>query len=123
MSIVKHLVDAAKGKHPIRTRRSPKWHALEQAFLKDHPACEICGRTEHLQVHHKTPFHIDPSKELDPDNLIVLCEPPGRVFKCHLIFGHVGNFRLWNPQVAQDAVEWAAKLKAAIYRRKHGEVK
>lgn len=117
MKIIKHLVDAAKGKHPITTRRSPEWPRVEREYREKHPNCEICGRDKHIQVHHKQPFHLHPELELDPDNLISLCEPPGRVFKCHLIFGHVGNFKLFNPKIATDAPYWKEKIIKAHARR------
>lgn len=114
---IKHLVDTAKGKHALRTKRSSQWPAVEKAYKAKHPACEICGRKHFIQVHHKQPFHLRPDLELDPDNLISLCEPPHRVFKCHLIFGHVGNFRLFNPTIGQDAPVWHDKLIEAHNRR------
>lgn len=118
MKLVKHLIDATKGKHPLKAKRSPEWPRVERAYKRAHPACEICGYDKHVQVHHKQPFHLRPDLELDPDNLISLCEPPGRSMKCHLIFGHVGNFRLFNPAIGQDAPYWRHKLADAHKRRK-----
>lgn len=118
MGIVRHVIDAAKGKHPLRTKRSPHWPTVERKYKAKHPVCEICGYDKHIQVHHKKPFHLHPELELDPDNLISLCEPPGRSFKCHLIFGHVGNWRLFNPRIETDAPYWNTKIKSAHERRK-----
>lgn len=53
-----------------------------------------------VEVHHKKPFHLHPEYELDPDNLITLCE--GKEFSslaCHLVFGHLGNYKLENQYI------------------------
>lgn len=111
MPIVRHLVDAAKGKHPLGAARSPHWSTVRKHFLEKNPCCAVCGGTEKLEVHHKLPFHIDPSLETNPDNLITLCEA-NPVLNCHRIFGHLNNFRGWNPDVVEDAKAWRAKLEA-----------
>jgi hypothetical protein len=48
------------------------------------------------------PFHEDPSKELDPTNLLALCMGPK---ECHLEIGHGGSFKQFNPHAESDAVE------------------
>jgi hypothetical protein len=55
------------------TPRSPHWPTVRKQHLELHPTCAACGTKEHLEVHHKIPFHDDPSKELDPTNLITFC--------------------------------------------------
>lgn len=97
---------------PVRcARRSPKWPALEKAWLIDHPTCEGCGTTKHLQVHHKLPVHVDPTKELDRLNLMTLCMTPG--WECHFILGHKRNWRDYRHypeaavQEARQALEYA----------------
>ena len=77
--------------------RSPKWRALRNAHIVKEPWCRKCGGTENLEVHHVDPFHIDPSKELDPSNFLTLCEKIG--IECHLKHGHCGNWKWFNPQV------------------------
>ena len=92
--------------------RSSKWPSLRKHFLESHPYCAYCGAKEHLQVHHVKPFHLDPSLELDPNNLIVLCETPGTDH--HLEIGHLGNFRSeGNPNVVEDCRKHRAELEAA----------
>lgn len=59
--------------------------------------------------HHVIPVHVDPSKELDGDNLITLCEGPS--FNCHLFFGHLRDWTNFNPNVRSDAEEWRKKLR------------
>jgi hypothetical protein len=94
------------------TRRSSKWPAAREAHLQANPACEACGekRRRLLAVHHVVPFQVDATKELDPDNLITLCE--GDAVNCHLLFGHLKNWHSWNVSVRQDAAEWREKIKA-----------
>jgi 5-methylcytosine-specific restriction protein A len=87
MPIIKHLVDAAKGKHPITAARSPHWSTVRKRHLEKFPTCAVCGGNVKLQVHHRHPFHLHPELELEESNLITLCEAPGR--NCHLIFGHL----------------------------------
>ena len=45
--------------------RSPQWRRVEQEHLAKEPFCRFCGTTDHLEVHHIVPFHVDPAKELD----------------------------------------------------------
>jgi hypothetical protein len=111
MSIVKHIVGALQGKHPLLARRSGSWPRVRAAHLAAHPACEVCGGVEKLEVHHRKPFHLDPALELDPANLITLCEANRGGVNCHLFVGHLGNFKAFNPTVVDDAATWQRKLK------------
>jgi hypothetical protein len=88
--------------------RSGKWPKVRKSFLEQNPYCAVCGSKKKLNVHHIVPFHIDQSRELDPSNLITLCE--GDVVNCHLLFGHFMNFRNFNPNVVEDAAIWNGKL-------------
>ena len=97
----------------IFKRRSPHWQKVRNDFLAKHKACAACGSTKNLQAHHCVPFNVDPSRELDPTNLIVLCEPIGPR-GCHCRRGHLGNYRKWNPNVVADA----AKALADKFNRK-----
>lgn len=94
---------ALSKKHEAKkaSERSSRWPALERKMIKQSPACEACGSAEHLQVHHRQPFHLHPELELDPANLIVLCMGP---WECHLKLGHGGSFKTYNPNIGQDAV-------------------
>ena len=87
-------------------KRSWKWPALRRKVLKACGGCAACGGTAKLVVHHIKPFHKFPELELDPTNLIVLCEAPG--MDCHLRIGHGRDWDMWNPNVIADA----AALKA-----------
>lgn len=108
MSIAEAKIDPHVKPH--EEARSPHWPAVRKAHLEKHPACEVCGHSgEKVNVHHKLPFHLHPELELDPKNLITLCEDEHFV-NCHLFVGHLGNFSGWNPAVVADAKEWHRKL-------------
>jgi hypothetical protein len=111
MPLIKHLVDAAKGKHPITAARSGHWPAVRKQHLALHPVCEVCGGTEKLEVHHRRPFHLHPDLELDPSNLVTLCESGKGGVNCHLHFGHLGSYRSFNVDVLLDAAIWLGKIK------------
>ena len=98
--IVTAVKEAFKGK-PFKVRSS-KWDGVRDSFISNHPTCAACGGDDNLQVHHIEPFHLTPEKELDPTNLIVLCEEDT---KCHLKIGHLGCWRNINPNVVEDAAD------------------
>lgn len=84
-----------------RQERSPEWPAVAHAHLAHEPACRVCGHQGRgLQVHHIKPFHLYPDLELDPNNLITLCELKGR--NHHLLIGHLDDWESYNPQVRVD---------------------
>lgn len=86
--------------------RSPKWTTIRKQHLKDNPTCAACGRDKKLEVHHKIPVHINPESELDPSNLVTLCADP-----CHIIFGHLMNFKSYNKDVIEDCAVYLNKVK------------
>lgn len=108
----RNLIDVAQGKAPLGVTRSNKWPAARAAWLKANPTCAACGGRAKLEVHHRQPFHLNPSLELDPSNFITLCEARG-FMNCHLMVGHLGNFKSFNAGVA----EMAAGLLAALIHR------
>ena len=89
--------------------RSPLWKIIRNEHLKKFPCCEVCGNFKNVVPHHIVPFHIDPSLELEPLNLISLCE--GDTFNCHLFFGHFRKWTRYNPTVVQDSYEWNRRMK------------
>ena len=91
--------DVMKGK-PAHLR-SPQWHKVEKAHLAKEPACQWCGATVKVQVHHIAPFHLASALELDPKNLITLCEEGGYL-NCHLFHGHNGDWKSFNEQVREQ---------------------
>ena len=88
--------------------RSYQWRKIRKQFLKENPKCAVCGNTKNIVPHHIIPFHIDPLKELDKDNLITLCE--NKNFNCHFFFGHLKNWTKHNPNIKEDAELWNKKL-------------
>lgn len=84
--------------------RSPQWARVRREHLTRHPLCAVCGEKKGLEVHHVRPFHLFPALELDPGNLITLCDDH------HLFFGHLGSFRSYNETVGTDAEYWITKL-------------
>jgi 5-methylcytosine-specific restriction endonuclease McrA len=102
--MLKHILNVAKSlvrEHITKaTTRSNAWASIRKAHLKKNPTCAACGGTQFLQVHHKEPFHLDPSKELDLTNLITLCMGE---YECHLKIGHGDNFKAYNPTVEPDS--------------------
>jgi hypothetical protein len=108
--IIKQLADIIQGKAPPHCKRSSKWPSVRKAHLKKFPTCAVCGGTKKLEVHHIVSFFEDPSKELDPTNLITLCEAR-KTLNCHIVFGHYMNYKNINPNVIEDARIWNEKLK------------
>lgn len=92
---------------PLRfTKRAVGWPKVREQHLKKESRCAACGTDRGLQVHHIKPFHQYPELELDPDNLITLCNK-----SCHLYFGHLKYFKSWNLDVKEDARKYYEKLK------------
>lgn len=90
--------------------RSAAWPKVRKAYLAKHPKCFVCLGTKEITVHHRLPFHIDPTLELEEKNLITLCEGKSTL-NCHLIFGHWGNFaKKYNPHIERDARTWRKRF-------------
>ena len=100
-----------EGKAPKGKRRSYKWGSLRKRILKDQPYCSLCGSRSKLEVHHIVPFHEDHSLELVESNLIVLCENKKYGINCHLLVGHLGNYRRSNEDCVKDVKAWCKKLQ------------
>jgi len=93
-----------------RIARSPHWPAVEKAVLAASPKCIACDDTVALQLHHRHPFHFVVAVgrgdlELDPRNLVALCETEENKPEenHHLLIGHAGDFKKENPFVVEDA--------------------
>ena len=89
--------------------RSSRWAAVRDGFLEG-KRCSACGGTKELVAHHRIPFHVDPSLELELSNLIPLCEAGRYGLNCHLLLGHLGNWRRWNVELDVDVQRWASVL-------------
>lgn len=106
-----YLVDRIQGKAPKGAKRSSKWREVKAKHLKEHPKCAVCESTSKLEVHHVVPFHLAPDLELNPENFITLCENKKYGINCHLLIGHLGNYKRTNLNVKGDAAEWNIKIK------------
>lgn len=87
--------------------RSGRWASVRRQHLEREPACAACGRSKELEVHHIKPYHEHPELELDLGNLVTLCADP-----CHLVFGHLLNFKRANPSVREDAARYRQRVEA-----------
>ncbi len=105
MSVIKRLTEYFAG----LPARSPRWPAVRKVHLKTNPTCAACGTRDKLEVHHIHPFHIYPELELVGSNLLTLCETGGN---CHLMIGHLKNFKSYNIAVRKDAEALLQKIKA-----------
>ena len=87
-------------------KRAPGWSKVRNEYLKKNNRCASCGTTNDLEVHHIKPVHIFPDLELEENNLITLCSK-----KCHLLLGHLVNFKSWNPDVIEDCKKMYKKIE------------
>ena len=108
--MIKHIKDLAQGKAKIGDRRSSQWPTIRKKHLENQPTCAACGGNKKLEVHHVKPFNENPELELDLNNLITLCESKNNGVVCHLLFGHLGNYRSININVVEDAKNWYNKI-------------
>jgi 5-methylcytosine-specific restriction endonuclease McrA len=104
MNLIEVVGDRVVGKVPWNKRRSPKWGKVRAAYLKKHPACEVCGKSKGLEVHHIEVFFLHPGKELLESNLITLCR------KDHLFVAHLNSWKSWNAHVEEDSRRWNNKI-------------
>ena len=91
-------------------KRSYRWSSFREVFLKN-KTCAVCGGTKKLELHHKQAFNTNPELELEPTNVIPLCEAKKYGINCHLLMGHLGNYSRINPDIESDAIMWHNKLK------------
>lgn len=96
-------------------RRSSGWAKLRAEVIAEHPYCDycLCDDLRFLQVHHIEPFHLNPAREMDRDNLVVLCEMPGPG-GCHLVRGHDGSWHRFNPNIKEDCRKNRERLKRIL---------
>lgn len=91
--------------------RSSKWSKIRKEHLDNYPNCAACGKSIKVEVHHIEPVHINPNKELDPNNLVTLCDSP-----CHIVFGHFMDYKSWNPSVIKDCMVYYKKYNNRPYK-------
>lgn len=92
---LKHKWEQSK----YKTSKGYKWRKLRNKYIGKNPYCEICGYYSlKNDVHHIIPKHIAPDLEYDKNNLMTLCSR----YKCHLRFGHFGNYsKYYNPHIRE----------------------
>jgi 5-methylcytosine-specific restriction enzyme A len=100
--MIKRLKDLVQGKSSLSNKRDSSWHKESRIWLVG-KVCAGCGGKNKLEVHHKVPFHVDRTKEMDPENWLCLCESKKNGKNCHLWEGHNGNYRSFNPNVEEDS--------------------
>lgn len=110
--------------------RSSHWNSVAHDFKQAHPYCFACGPDaayplNFIQVHHEIPFHFcilldRPDLELDPRNLLTLCQGDRLdILDHHLSIGHEGDFRRYNPNVRRDCKRSIlSKLFRPFFRKK-----
>jgi 5-methylcytosine-specific restriction protein A len=91
--------------------RSPEWDKVKRRFKKMHPTCEVCGSRKGLTVHHVIPVYLKPELELEESNLITLCKGGTTSVNCHLLIGHLKDYKSWNRNVKLDAKIWRERIK------------
>jgi len=108
--IIQRVKDIIQGKSKIREHRSPKWQSIRKKHIINQPKCAACGGDKTLEVHHIKPFNEHPELELDLNNLITLCESKSNGVCCHLLFGHLGDYKSININVVEDVKNWYNKI-------------
>lgn len=97
-----------------KVARSHLWPALREKHIRLNPYCKACGSKQKLEVHHRLPYSLYLEKELDPSNLMTLCcDGPGGI-DCHLLWGHCGDWRAYNPKVEHYSAVAKRMLAQAI---------
>lgn len=104
---------SAEAGYGVNTRSS-RWPTVRNHYIFAHPACEACGATTEMNVHHVEQFSEHPEKELDPANLISLCR------KCHFLIGHDPDgpgpmpptWKKSNPNVRADAASHLKQIQS-----------
>lgn len=90
--------------HPVEASKTRK--AMRE-YRKMHPACEITGSLNKVQIHHIVPVWADPSLAADPNNFIALSASA----HIHIIFGHNGNFGKYYVKNVKDLAERIQHIK------------
>jgi len=112
MKFVQAISDRIGGKAPKGAKRSSKWRKVRKEHLAKNPLCACCKSKRKVEVHHKVPFHFAPDLELNEGNLVSLCENKKYGINCHLLLGHLGNYRKVNTTVDADVAVWRIRLKS-----------
>lgn len=75
-------------------------------YRRLNPACEWCGRTKNLNVHHIIPVWAQPMLAWVKSNLVVGCR------KCHLYVYHNGNYATrYEPDILEMMIDHRVAVK------------
>ena len=111
-NVIRDPLDVIQGKAQAGQKRSPQWPAVRKAHLARFGECQACGRNKRmhlLEVHHIIPFQMMRDLELAHSNLITLCR------RCHLLIGHLNNWKRFNYRVIEDAYDMWRKIKGFFH--------
>jgi len=98
----------------LASERSGKWRAVRNSYIEAHPNCERCGKPA-TDVHHVIPFAVG-GPELDPDNLMALCD------ECHATEAHMDrHYDSWNPLIREEAALHRAMVAARPRNREEAK--
>jgi|SRR3990167_4952225 len=85
--------------------RSSLWGKCRREHWSRNPTCAVCDTKKEIEVHHIQPYHLFPSKELDPHNLLSLCAAH------HIFIGHLMSWHSYNKDVVADSKAWREKIR------------
>ncbi len=77
-------------------------------YKKLHPLCEISGRKDKIEPHHKKSVSKHPELSADPTNFISLTR------ELHFWIGHNGSWSSENPDIEMDALKLKLKIQNRI---------
>ena len=109
LRVKQYVKDVYRG---VPTKRSPQWQTVRWKHFIIEPRCQFCGSTLNPECHHIQPFHKHPELELEPSNLITLCEDKAM---CHLKRGHLGSYKNSNVTIREECA-MQQRLWGKIYR-------
>jgi 5-methylcytosine-specific restriction endonuclease McrA len=90
MFIIRNFKYAAQNVRKLYSvRKSMKLHK------KRNHTCAFCGADKNLQTHHNLPVSFAPELAGDHNNMTTLCS------RCHLIVGHLRNWKHYNSSLAE----------------------
>ena len=84
---------------PLRRSRGVNPRFRRRILKRDRYTCQICGRTGR-EVHHRVPVAVDPGREYDASNCVLLCRA------CHI--------RIHRVPVSARVQEWRKFVQESI---------
>ena len=105
------------------TPRNSKFERAAKLWLKG-KTCIVCGGVKDLRCHHKFPFHLFRSLEMDERYWRPVCQG-NPALNCHLAVAHLGNFEAFNPLLDEIAglLRFGFQFNRTILHAIHAETK